>query len=222
MKLNVDYIGHYGNDLLVVNCARVSFNKWKEDFSFGEGTGSDERLLKYLAKENHFMPFCHPHITMRITAPIFIARQAAKHQIGFAWSEESRRYVDNKPEYFWIEPFRLRPDGNIKQGSGDAHPKDYEWRERTIALAELTRRCYNEMIDDGIAPEIARSILPQNTMTTWIWTGSLAAWARAYKLRSSKDSQLEIQNLSSMWNEIIEPLFPVSWSALVDGVKNES
>lgn len=216
--MQVEYIGHYGDDLLVVNCARVSFSKWHEQFE-----GSDEKLLWYLARENHFMPFCHPHITLRITAPIFVARQCQKHQIGFAWSEESRRYIDNPPSFFTPSGWRSRPEGNIKQGSGDKILDLVPFGQEMISIKEEyqdhlmnAEDFYHFLIKTGVAPEQARMVLPQSTEVTWIWTGSLAAFARAYKLRADSHAQKEIQDLAKMWDEVISPLFPISWKALTD------
>lgn len=204
-------IDHMGSDLTVVNSARVSFNKHAEEFTQG-----DTRLIKYLATHGHFTPFTHPQITMRESVPIFVARQRFKHVIGFSYNEVSRRYVDDAPEFYEPDQWRSRPDGSMKQGSGDA--LDFDTACRVDGkYQDAVRQCeavYNSMLSQGVAPEQARMVLPQSMLTEYYVTGSLAAWARAYKLRIDAHAQKEIQELAKQWGEIIAPLFPESWEAL--------
>lgn len=207
---------------MVVNAARVSFSKYHSDFE----EGKDDKLINYLARENHFMPFCHPHVTLHVKAPIFVARQLAKHQIGGSWSEESRRYIDNEPEFYFPEDWHKRPDGSIKQGAGDAInrcdvfygdfadiPEAYTEKGST----QYALNQYNWMLAKGIAPEEARMVLPLNTMTEWIWTGSLMFWARVCKLRMDSHAQGATAQTAGQVDKIITPLFPVAWAALTDG-----
>ena len=218
----VEYVDHMGSDLSVVNAARVSFNKVSNIFSEG-----DTRLIKYLASHNHWTPFGHTSISLRIKCPIFIARQLGKHQVGLVWNEVSRRYVDEEPEFFFPDEWRGRPV-NAKQGSsgrceGMYVNEDKDWfnDDLTMPLTEQVHLLnynalltYNEMIAAGCAPEQARMILPQNMMTEFIWTGSLIASTRIYNLRSDLHAQLEVQEVAKMIGSIIEPLYPVSWKAL--------
>jgi len=212
--MKAEYITHLGNDLMVVNSARVSFLK-ESDFDIdGLVTGRDERLIQYLAEHNHWTPFSHPQITMRESVPIFVARQRFKHMIGFTYNEVSRRYVDDAPEFFMPEVWRSRPEGSMKQGSGVAHKDQGFYSKAYSELMVSLRECYESMIKDGIAPEQARMVLPQSMMTSYYVTGSLAAFARAYKQRIDAHAQVEIQELAKQWGEIIAPLYPASWKAL--------
>lgn len=207
--MKVEYIDHMGSDKSVVNAARVSFNKQADNYS----QGYNNKLIQYLATHKHEMPFAHTAITLRVKAPISIRTQCFKHKIGFVENEVSRRYVSDTPELF-LPVFRVKPAGNIKQGSGKEHPENQLIQENYHALANECIQVYETMINKGVAPEQARFILPQGIMTEWIWTGSLLAYARFYNLRSDSHAQKEIQELAHMVSEIIEPLFPVSWKEL--------
>lgn len=219
------YVDHMGDDLRVVNSARVSFDK-ESELEFidvggflapqGDLKEADKRLINYLAKHNHWTPFSHPQITMREEVPIFVARQRFKHMVGFTYNEVSRRYVDDKPEFFEPEVWRSRPDGSVKQGSGDTHQYTEYYSNKLAAHHHDCERLYNEMIKDGVAPEQARMVLPQNMYTSYYVTGSLAAWARAYKQRIDTHAQKEIQDLAKQWGNVIEPLFPTSWKVLTE------
>lgn len=224
-EISVQYIDHMGDDLRVVNAARVSFNK--ESSLFGE---KDGKLLRYLAKHNHWTPFSHPMITLRENVPIFVARQRFKHIVGFTYNEVSRRYVDDEPEFYVPEVWRSRPEGSVKQGSGSstvstvthyANEEGYFQYDEPLEVAyndyvEGCKQFYNDLLSAGIAPEMARMVLPQSMLTSYYVTGSLAAFARAYKQRIDNHAQKEIQDLAVQWDEIIRPLFPQAWSALVD------
>jgi thymidylate synthase (FAD) len=211
--MQVTLVGHYGDDLLVTNAARVSFAKKHAAFVTGDHAGSDERLVQYLARENHFMPFCHPHITLHIKAPIFVARQLAKHQIGGSWSEVSRRYVDSEPEFWFPEVWRGRPEGSMKQGSsGVVDINDMN----LLALVDELNDIYSEMLERGVAPEQARMILPLNTMTEWYWTGSLMFFARVCQLRLDPHAQAETSEIAQHISDVAATFFPVSWAALIE------
>jgi thymidylate synthase (FAD) len=171
-------------------------------------------------------------ITVGEKVPIFVARQRFKHTVGFTYNEMSRRYVDDAPEFFIPDVWRSRPDGSMKQGSGTEEIKwlsyddegpneeqisvDIDIKESYKYFLQDCEDLYHKMIECGVAPEQARMVLPQSMYTEYFSTGSLAAYARAYKLRIDPHAQLEIQFLAKRWDEIIRPLFPVSWSALVD------
>lgn len=209
--MQADLIDHMGTDLTVVNAARVSFHKESKEF-----VEQDEKLIRYLARNNHFTPFTHPQITLREKVPIFVARQRFKHTVGFSYNEVSRRYVNDSPNTFVPSVIRSRPDGSIKQGSGWEHPRSTYWLDRYHHASDLICELYDDMIEDGVAPEQARMILPLATYTEYYVTGSLSAYARAFNLRSDPHAQMEIQELAKLWDHIIRPLYPVSWSALVD------
>ena len=215
--MKAEYIDHLGTDLTVVNAARVSFDKEST-----EVTSGDTKLLSYLARHNHWTPFSHPQITMRETVPIFVARQRFKHMVGFTYNEVSRRYVDDEPEFYVTDVWRTRPEGSVKQGSGDA---DVVWvDEHECVTAEglvkglnmAALDTYNTLLKAGVAPEQARMVLPQSMMTSYYVTGSLSAWARAYKQRIHEGSQQEIQDLAKQWDEVIAPLYPESWEVLTE------
>ena len=205
----VNLVDSMGSDLTVVNAARVSFSKHKEVFD-----EKDEKLINYLAKHNHWTPFSHPQIMMREKVPIFVARQRFKHMVGFTYNEVSRRYVDDEPEFFEPEEWRARPEGSVKQGSEGEHRLSEYYTYEYYGLLDRVIPLYDEMIELGVAPEQARMILPQSMYTEYYVTGSLSAWARAYKQRIDPHAQKEIQDLAKQWDEIIKPLFPKSWEAL--------
>jgi thymidylate synthase (FAD) len=216
--MKAEYIAHMGDDLLVANIARISFDKTSTEFTLRKDKeiGSDEGLIEYLAKHNHWTPFGHPNITLRMKAPVPIRTQCFKSKIGFVENEESRRYISSTPELFIPEYFRSKPEGNKKQGSGGKHPLSEEYISRYIRTCRQAIEEYDEMIKAGIAPEQARFILPQGCYVNWIWTGSLAAYARFCKLRQDGHAQGEIRDLSDEIIKIIEPLFPYSWKALMN------
>ena len=199
-------------DLLVVNAARCSFDKQHEEFD----KEKDTKLINYLAREQHLLPFRHPVATLRITCPIFVLRQLGKHQVGFSWSEVSRRYITGEPEFWIPEELRTRPD-NIKQGSekGD-FSKGFEWhiKEALKASQKEAVNFYYELIDEGVAPEQARTILPQSMYTTCVVTGTLLGWYHLYKLRTEEHTQQETQEYAKEIGKIMEDIFPVSWEAL--------
>jgi len=208
--MDVNYVAHMGDDLMVANAARVSFDKHKETFDEG-----DEKLLKYLAAHNHWTPYAHPQITLRMKAPIFVRTQCFKHKQGFVENEVSRRYVDDAPEFLIPDEWRGRPTQGAKQGS--AGTIDAKWLKIDYQdLLEQVLAIYEDMIEAGVAPEQARMVLPQSMYTSWYWTGSLAAYARFYKQRIDPHAQKEIQDLAKMVGEIIQPIFPVSWKALTE------
>ena len=192
-----------GTDLSVVNAARVSFAKESDEFS-----DKDAKLINYLAKHNHWSPFGHASLQFRIKAPIFVARQLVKHQVGLVWNEISRRYVDNEPEFYIPSEWRLKAEDK-KQGSAD------ETIEYNINGAiEFVTQTYNNLLRANVAPEMARMILPQNLYTEWYWSGTLMAFARVCNLRCKSDTQLETQKIAEMIDVKAKEVFPISWEAL--------
>lgn len=221
MSTKVIYKAHMGDDEFVCDMARVSFDKISANYSKEQ----NDKLLSYLANHNHWSPFAHPQITLHVTCPIFVARQDFKHVVGFVRNEVSRRYVDDEPEFFYPETWRSRPEGSVKQGSGEGEvdqiliksPVEPFWSPTDNAYGlfiEQATNLYNSMLEAGVAPEQARMVLPQSMYTSYYVTGSLAAFARAYKQRIDSHAQAEIQDLAKQWDEIIRPLYPVSWEAL--------
>jgi thymidylate synthase (FAD) len=208
---SVELLEVMGNDLMVVNAARVSFAKESTEFK-----DQDAKLIKYLATHNHTSPFFHPQIQFRIKMPLFVAREWYRHQIGFSRNEVSRRYVDNLPECWVPEPDDIRErDPKLKQGSKEtASPYSEEIHLQMNHVTEYVIKIYVNMIENNVAPEIARTILPQSMYTEFIETASLAAYARLYKLRTSPDAQREIQKYARMVGDELSKKFPVSWAAL--------
>jgi len=207
--MSTELLDVFGDDLTVVNAARVSFAKESYEMTLG-----DQKLIKYLAHHNHVTPFFHPQARFRLKMPIFIAREWFRHQIGFARNEVSRRYVDTDPE-FWM-PTELRErDSNKKQGSKNTQIQD---NEKCISQMEIhndrSLALYKDLMAHGVCPEQARAVLPQSMMTEFIETGSLAAYARLYKLRTDPTAQREIQELAACVGNLLAEKFPISWAAL--------
>ena len=206
--MKVELIDSMGTDLTIVNSARVSFAKVSKQLD-----DKDERLIHYLAEHGHWSPFAHAFLQFRIKAPIFVARQLVKHQVGLSWNEESRRYVDSPPEFYNPTVWRGRPQ-NTKQGS-DGEVADQNTPQKVLEQTNLLAfKNYNILIKQGVAPEQARMILPQTMMTEWYWSGSLQAFARVCNQRLDAHSQEETQDIARQIQEQALPLFPVSWVAL--------
>lgn len=225
VPMSVQYVDHMGSDINVVNAARCSFAKEVKEFDLDK----DTKLINYLAKHNHWSPLAHTAISIRVKAPIFMARQFVKHQVGLVWNEESRRYIDDSPEFYLPSVWRCRPE-NAKQGSSGTHGMIIEcgtqgkdgYRDLVQEVkksVEDSLSLYNDLIKEGVAPEQARMVLPQNTMTNWVWTGSLVAFARVCKLRLDSHAQKEAQELAQKINDVVAPLYPVSWAALMEHMK---
>lgn len=208
----VTYVDSMGSDLSVVNAARVSFNKTE----FNPENPQNEKLINYLATHNHWSPFAHCFLTLRIKAPIFSARQLVKHQVGLAWNEVSRRYITEEPEFYIPLSFHHKPDGSIKQGASTETLFFTEWwTEGLKNYSEDALDTYNNALEDGMAPEEARMFLPLNTMTEWIWSGSLMAFARVCNLRLDSHAQGATREVAKKIYNIIDDLFPLSTKALV-------
>lgn len=238
--MRVELINFMGGDIDVAKSARVSFDKKSspesiehisiemdgesKEIDIGVVNDKDKKLISYLAKHNHFTPFTHPQITLRETVPIFVARQRFKHVVGFTYNEVSRRYVDDEPEFYYPDVWRSKPEGSVKQGSGTkvvteiiSYTLSEHYEDIHEAYNRVLEQCsdlYHNMLESGVAPEQARMVLPQSMMTSYYVTGSLAAFARAYKQRKDSHAQKEIQVLADEWDRIIRPLYPVSWEAL--------
>jgi thymidylate synthase (FAD) len=206
---NAHLIDSMGDDLTVVNAARVSMGK-ESFWEMSKLPERDAKLINYLAKHQHWTPFSHVMVTLRLKMPIFVARQWFKHTIGFTRNEISRRYVDETPEFYSPERLRLRAD-NVKQGSSDEEIEtdefNKEYEDSALALYRLN-------LDDGVAPELARMYLPQSTYTEFYETASLAAYARLFNLRTEETSQQEIRKYAEVVGEICSWIAEESWDAL--------
>jgi thymidylate synthase (FAD) len=207
----VECLETFGNDLTVVNAARVSFDKESLEF-----TEADKKLVTYLAKHDHVSPFFHPQIRFRIKMPIFVAREWYRHTIGLARNEVSRRYVDTPPECWVPFPNEIRErDPRLKQGSKST-PVDDSERIHSILSNQTNAalKTYHDLLDNHVAPELARTILPQSMYTEFIETGSLAAYARLCRLRLNPAAQKEIRDYAEAISICLAAKFPVSWEAL--------
>ena len=240
------YENHYLTDKDVANYARQSFSTLADNFTeaqnnnlirflargmaSGNWTLLIEQMLKvtnaesarelaiYLRKiPEHWVPFGHPHISLRMQAPIPIRVQCFKHKVGFLESEESRRYISTRPELYVPDAFRSAA-ASVKQGSGDRHQASKDWKLLYENSCNNMINLYENAIEDGICPEQARFMLPQGCEVNWLWTGSLYAYANFYNQRSDPHAQKEVQWLAEQVNDIIGPLYPVSWAALTQGI----
>ncbi len=220
--MEVELVDHMGSDLSVVNAARVSFAKRNTTFD----DKKDTKLINYLAKHNHWSPFGHASMQFYIKAPVFVARQLVKHQIGLTWNEVSRRYVDIEPEFYTPEVWRGVAE-NKKQGSSDIeidiNPSNLRSYSSGIMMVDDYQRAlqtaklaYEQLLKKGVAPEQARMVLPQSMMTEWYWSGTLYAFARVCNLRCKDDAQKETQNVGWDIDKCARKLFPASWQALRD------
>ena len=219
-QITTTLIDHMGNDLSVVNAARVSFGKSssmdEDNMGVWHLKQGDVKLIKYLAKHKHLSPFGHAFASFHVKAPIFVARQLVKYSY-LRWNEVSRRYVDDEPEFYVPDVWRGR-SADKKQGSegivepviygkvGGTTPTDFAYGDLTL---------YNMLLEQGVAPEQARMVLPQSTMTEWYWSGSLDAFARMCHLRCASDTQYESRIVADQISDVMRDLFPVSWAALL-------
>ena len=219
--IKATYVEHMGSDLSVVNAARVSFGKSSQlvftddPDDYGSLSERDAKLIKYLAKHKHISPFGHAFASFHIKAPIFVARQLVKHKF-LRWNEISRRYVDDEPEFYMPDVWRGRSEDK-KQGS------EGEVKLGILDTAIVSDSpydalsAYKALLMSGVAPEQARMVLPQSTMTEWYWSGSLDAFADMCRLRCKNDTQYETRVVADQISEKMSELFPVSWAALVEG-----
>jgi thymidylate synthase (FAD) len=231
--IEVKSIDHMGSDLSVVNAARVSFKKesqaegWRwVDFGNRSGdyvavlNGQDFRLIQYLADHGHYSPFGHCFASFHVKAPIFVARQLVKHEY-LRWNEISRRYVDDKPEFYVPAVWRGRSKDK-KQGSNNEVSVDVTWYDRDDGYNSwpedscfIAIEAYQKMLELGVAPEQARMVLPLSTMTEWYWSGSLDAFANMCNLRLKSDTQYETRLVAEQISDVMAKIWPVSWGALV-------
>jgi len=207
-NISCTYRNHMGDDTDVVDAARVSFAKEVEEFDLV----SDTKLLHYLAKHSHWSPFAHTCISVRCKVPLWLARQLVKHQVGGNWNEESRRYIDTTPE-FWFPPELHSRPVSVKQGSGDVHHSSAFWLQEQRIHTKMSLQLYNDMLRSNVAPEEARFVLPLNTMTNFIWTGSMLFFLRVIQQRMEGHAQLAAQEFANLALDICYPLYPHSFKA---------
>lgn len=221
--MKVELLNYMGDDLSVVDAARVSFNKVSEWDYIGVDDGDylveilkeqDKGLINYLAKHNHWTPFAHTSVSFRVKAPVPIRTQCFKHKQGLVENEESRRYISSRPELYIPDEFREKPAGSIKQGSGGTHPESMKWQDIYVSQCENAIDTYMSMIEDEVCPEQARFILPQGCQVNWIWTGNLYAFANFYNKRTDPTAQKEVAYVAEQVGKHMQELFPVSWEAL--------
>ena len=217
--IEVKYIDHMGSDISVVNAARVSFGKRSGYNYSGVDTNGvpekyldpkDAKLINYLAKHKHKSPFNHTFVTFHIKAPVFVARQLVKHEY-MPWNEISRRYVDDDPEFYFPLKWRGRSTDK-KQGSEGEVKSNFNINYHTMTAL----KGYQQMLDEGVAPEQARMVLPQSMMTEWYWSGTLFAFAKMCSLRLKSDTQEETQLVAQKVALTMAKIYPVSWDALME------
>jgi len=222
--IEVTYVNHMGSDLSVVNAARVSFGKESEalEWQYLELRGysgdlvavlneKDQKLIQYLAKHEHYSPFGHCFASFHVKAPIFVARQLVKHKF-LRWNEISRRYVDDEPEFYVPDVWRGRSEDKKQGSDGVAEGVCYSTFEEDY---RGPMHLYNYLLEQGVAPEQARMVLPQSTMTEWYWSGSLDAFADMCNLRLKSDAQYETRLVAGQISDVMAKIWPVSWEALV-------
>ena len=228
-NITVTLKDHMGSDLSVVNAARVSFGKKssmdEDNMGVWHLKDKDKKLIGYLAKHKHLSPFGHAFASFHVKAPIFVARQLVKHKF-LRWNEVSRRYVDDEPEFYVPDVWRGR-SADKKQGSADwsvpyetwpmqvQTGNDWDGAPEWTDYKEVVLELYNHLLSVNVAPEQARMVLPQSTMTEWWWSGSLDAFAAMCKLRCAPDSQYESRVVANQISEVMGDLFPVSWASLM-------
>ena len=224
--IEVEYIDHMGSDARVLNVARTSFNKWKEEDALLDE--HELSLLEYLAtslpknqrhewkalaqSSKHWSPFAHCFLTVRCRVPLFLARQLSKHQVGLSWNEESRRYIDDEPTFYMPKELHYRPS-NAKQGSAGVHKDSKVITSEMRKITHVTLENYNRLIQFGVAPEEARMILPQNAMVNYIWSGSVMSMIRVLHQRLDSHAQLAAQDFAKKLKVILEEHFPHSIKA---------
>lgn len=222
--ISIKFVDKMGDDFRVFEAAKATLGG-EEESGFVRGETDPSRLINFLAREKHITPFCHPHVTFECEAPIAIARQLGKHQVGFRWNERSMRYKDSVIDVYVPDMFRGRPD-NLHSGSadidvsgrvvyGDWYDGDHGTVEDVYKYAiDQCLYFYNELVKAGLAPEQARFVLPQGMITRWIWTGSLYGWYEVWRQRSSEHAQYEARLFASQLDTHMSSLFPIAWEAL--------
>ena len=211
MTRHAEYVNHMGDDNSVVDAARVSFDKLASNYSSEE----NEKLIKFLAKHDHWTPMAHTAITLRMNAPIPIRTQCFKHKVGLVENEESRRYISSTPEFYVPEFFRSSTTDK-KQGSGERHPHSDQLISDYVEFTAQALGCYKQLLEVGVCEEQARLVLPQGCIVNWVWTGNLVSFANFYNKRTHPTAQKEVQDVANDVGAIISALYPISWAALTN------
>jgi thymidylate synthase (FAD) len=211
--ITVELLDHMGTDDSVVNAARVSMDKIAENYSEKDNA----KLIRYLAEHKHTSPFNHAFLTFRVDAPVFVARQLVKHKF-LPWNEISRRYVKDTPTLYVPQMWReVAP--SVKQGSLDTPIETWTNVALSQDYQELMEQClslYQNALNLGVCPEQARMMLPQSMMTSWVWSGSLGAFADMCKLRLDPHAQYETRLVAQEVSLYANEKFPISWKALME------
>ena len=187
--MKAELLNYFGNDLMVVNAARVSYGKSKNDID-----QKDEKLINFLVEHKHVAPFRHAQLQFRIECPIFVERQLFKHQVGMSANSISGRYVDFSDNYFTVKSLRKQSKSSKQGSEGELDRADLI--EKMNALVEQSSQLYKDLCDAGVAKEQARIILPLCLETQFIWTGSLLAFMHFWSLRLKSDTQEETRLLA--------------------------
>ena len=217
--ISIKFVDKMGDDFRVFEAAKATLGG-EEESGFVRGETDPSRLINFLAREKHITPFCHPHVTFECEAPIAIARQLGKHQVGFRWNERSMRYKDSVIDVYIPDMFRGRPD-SLHSGSADTDVSGRVVFGQDMSVEELYQDAvaealdsYTKLVKAGLAPEQARFVLPQGMITRWIWTGSLYGWYEVWRQRSSEHAQYEARLFASQLDAHMSSLFPIAWEAL--------
>lgn len=217
--ISIKFVDKMGDDFRVFEAAKATLGG-EEESGFVRGETDPSRLINFLAREKHITPFCHPHVTFECEAPIAIARQLGKHQVGFRWNERSMRYKDSVIDVYVPDMFRGRPD-SLHSGSADIDVSGQVVFGQDMSVEGLYRDAvaealdsYTKLVGAGLAPEQARFVLPQGMITRWIWTGSLYGWYEVWRQRSSEHAQYEARLFASQLDTSMSSLFPIAWEAL--------
>lgn len=192
--METELLNHFGDDLMVVNAARVSYGKRKDIID-----EKDSRLIRFLVEHGHTSPFRHPQLQFRIRCPIFVERQLFKHQVGLTANSISGRYVDFSDEYWVPDQLRLQSKDSKQGSAGDVDPADnLHFLTRINCLISQCKELYEDMEAAGVSKEQCRIVLPLCLETQFIWTGSLAAFLHLWKLRLKPDAQKETRDVAQM------------------------
>jgi len=217
--ISIKFVDKMGDDFRVFEAAKATLGG-EEESGFVRGETDPSRLINFLARERHITPFCHPHVTFECEAPVAIARQLGKHQVGFRWNERSMRYKDSVIDVYIPDMFRGRPD-SLHSGSADIDVSGRVVFGQDMSVEELYQDAvaealdsYAKLVEAGLAPEQARFVLPQGMITRWIWTGSLYGWYEVWRQRSSEHAQYEARLFASQLDTHMSSLFPIAWEAL--------
>jgi thymidylate synthase (FAD) len=243
LSIEVTFLDHMGSDLRVVDAARVSFGKRSQWESWENRTHADPdhplytawdsytvdhaerhlsfndyKLVNYLARHKHKSPFNHTFATFHVKAPIFVARQLVKHEY-MPWNELSRRYVEDGLEWYFPETWRAKAEDK-KQGSGDEFDEvdSADFNRFLRGICNTAKEDFAFLLNQGVAPEMARMVLPSNLMTEWYWSGTMYAFAKMCALRLDATAQYEARLVAQPISDKMSELFPVSWEALKGNV----